>query len=193
MSSKPAVFIDRDGTVNEEMGYINHVSRLRILPGSAGAIRKLNENGIAAVVISNQSGVARGYFPEELVRQVNARMVEILAESGTRLDGIYYCPHHPKGEVEEYRKVCDCRKPKTGLIDRAAEELGLDPARSYVVGDRHADIQIAHNVGAKGILVLTGYGRGAWENDSEGWGVRPHHVCDDLAAAVEWILNDLKK
>lgn len=193
MNKKPAVFIDRDGTINEEMGYINHVSRLRVLPGSADAIRRLNENGVAAVVISNQSGVARGYFPEELVKQVNARLAEILTESGARLDGIYYCPHHPKGEVEEYRKACDCRKPKTGLIDQAVEELGLDLSRSYVVGDRHADIQIAHNAGAKGILVLTGYGRGEWENESEKWEVRPSHVCDDLAAAVDWVLEDLNK
>lgn len=192
MSKKPAVFIDRDGAIIEEVGYINHVSRVVVLPGAAEAIKKLNESGIAAVVISNQSGVARGYFPEDLVRRVNERMTELLSSEGARLDGIYYCPHHTKGEVEEYRKDCTCRKPKTGLIDRAAEELELDPSRSYVVGDRRTDIETARNAGAKGVLVLTGYGRGEWEHESVKWDIQPHRVCENLAAAIDWILEDMQ-
>ncbi len=186
-----AVFIDRDGTLSEEIGYVNHVSRFRLLPRSAEAIKKLNDAGVAAVIITNQAGVARGYFPEERILEVHKRMEELLAEGDAKLDGIYYCPHHPSAGEPPYRADCDCRKPKPGLLLRAAKELDLDIESSYMIGDKFSDVELAHNAGCKGILTLTGYGRGEWEYNREEAGVTPDFVAEDLLEAVEWILKDL--
>ncbi|HOX29274.1 MAG TPA: HAD family hydrolase [bacterium] len=189
--SKRAVFMDRDGTISDEVGYINHVSRFRLLPRTAEAIVRLNSAGVAAVVITNQAGVARGYFPEERIIEVHERMKVLLDEAGARLDGVYYCPHHPRSGEPPYRADCDCRKPKTGLIDRAAAELDIDPGGSYVVGDKFSDVELAHRAGCKGVLVKTGYGRGEWEYNREKTKTVPDHVCEDLLDAVEWILSDM--
>ncbi|MFA7382993.1 MAG: D-glycero-beta-D-manno-heptose 1,7-bisphosphate 7-phosphatase [Desulfurivibrionaceae bacterium] len=188
---RPAVFLDRDGTINEQMGYINHISRFVMLPKSAAAIRLLNGQGIPVVVISNQSGLARGYFPESLLAEVHTKMNEALAEVGAHVDGIYVCPHHPEAMEERFRLACDCRKPKPGLFLQAAADLGLDLARSYVVGDRWSDLKAAAAVQAKGILVLTGYGRGDYEYIGPVQSVQPSYVADDLYAAVQWIVQDM--
>jgi len=188
---RPAVFLDRDGTINEQMGYINHISRFVMLPRAAAAIRLLNEQGIPAVVVSNQSGLARGYFPESLIGEVHAKMNAALAEAGAHVDGIFYCPHHPEAKEERFRLDCDCRKPKPGLFLQAARELDLDLARSYVVGDRWSDLKAAAVVQAKGVLVLTGYGRGDYEYIGPAQQVQPTHVADDLYAAVQWIVQDM--
>src|SRR5881409_4350793 len=134
VAGRPAVFIDRDGTLTEEVGYVNHPQRLRLLPRSAEAIRRLNERGIAAVVVTNQAGVARGYFSEEVLHAVNAALVSRLKDEGAHLDGIYVCSHHPTEGEPPYRMVCECRKPKPGLLLRAASELGLDLSGSTLVG-----------------------------------------------------------
>ena len=188
---KPAVFLDRDGTINEQMGYINHIDRFHLLPGAAEAIRRLNLARIPVAVVTNQSGLARGYFPESLLIEVHRRMVAELARADAHVDGIYICPHHPEAKEERFRVECDCRKPKIGLFVRAARELGIDLARSYVVGDRWSDLKAAAACGAKGILVLTGYGRGDYEYIGPQQQIKPHHVAEDLAAAVDWILADL--
>lgn len=184
-----AVFLDRDGTLNEEMGYINHLSRLRLLPGAAQAVRLLNEAGWPAVVVSNQSGVARGYFPPRLLFEVEARLTAELAEEGARLEAFYYCLHHPQAALAAYRRECECRKPRPGLLLEAARELGLDLARSWLIGDRLLDIETAHQAGAKGILVLTGYGRGEREYLLPHSGVKPDHVAGDVLEAVQWLLR----
>lgn len=194
MTSEPcraAVFLDRDGTINEQMGYINHISRFHLLPRVAGAIQRLNEHQVPTVVITNQSGLARGYFPAELLDQVHALMVDELAAGNARVDGIYVCPHHPEAKEERYRRSCDCRKPKAGLLMRAASEHGLDLSRSYVVGDRWSDLEAAARIGAKGVLVLTGYGRGDFEYIGPSKSLQPHYVAEDLVDAVDWILADL--
>ncbi|NOQ47532.1 MAG: HAD-IIIA family hydrolase, partial [Desulfobulbaceae bacterium] len=121
-AKRPAVFLDRDGTINEQMGYINHISRFKMLPGSIEAIKQLNDHGISVVVVTNQSGLARGYFPAALLDQVHAEMNRLLAEKGAHIDGLYICPHHPEAKKEEYRQTCNCRKPKTGLLEQAARE-----------------------------------------------------------------------
>ena len=193
MNNKPAVFLDRDGTINEQMGYINHVTRFQMLPRAVQAIRLLNDKDIPVVVVSNQSGLARGYFPKKVLDEVHGKMNEALIEEGAHVDGIYYCPHHPEAKEEEYRKACDCRKPKTGLFKQAAAELDLDLVRSYVVGDRFSDLKAAANCGATGILVLTGYGRGDLEYVGPELDIKPDHVAEDLSAAVMWILSDMKK
>ena len=125
---RPAVFLDRDGTINEQMGYINHLSRFRLLPGVVEAIRLLNAQQVPVVVVTNQSGLARGYFPRTLLDEVHATMKGLLAEQGAWLDGLYVCPHHPEAKEEQYRKNCNCRKPRTGLLEQAAAELNLDLA-----------------------------------------------------------------
>ena len=186
---RPAVFLDRDGTINEQMGYINHISRFQLLPGVAEAIRRLNEADIPVVVVTNQSGLARGYFPEELLVAVHEKMERLLAEQGAHVDGIYICPHHPEAKNEKYRLACNCRKPGTGLLVRAAEEKDLDLARSFVVGDRWSDLKSAVACGATPVLVLTGYGRGDAQYIGPGQEVQPAFVGVDLAAAVRWIIE----
>lgn len=188
MALRPALFIDRDGTLTEEVGYVNHPKRLRLLPRSAQAIRRLNESGIAAVVVTNQAGVARGYFSEEVLAAVNAALVAQLKEEGAHLDGIYVCIHHPTEGEPPYRVVCDCRKPKPGLLQRAAADHGLDLSRSTLVGDKPSDLVAARAVGAGGVLVLTGYGLGEWEYRRQSFGVAPDHVAEDLFDAVEWVI-----
>lgn len=192
-SLRPAVFLDRDGTINEQMGYINHISRFQLLPGVAEAIRRLNEANIPVVVVTNQSGLARGYFPEELLSAVHEKMELLLAEHGAHVDGIYICPHHPEAKKEKYRLACNCRKPKTGLLLQAAEELGLDLGRSFVVGDRWSDLKTAAGCGATSVLVLTGYGRGDAQYIGPGQEVQPTFVGLDLAEAVQWILRAVIK
>ena len=188
---RPAVFLDRDGTINEQMGYINHISRFVMLPRAATGIRLLNEQGIPVVVVSNQSGLARGYFPESLIKEVHVKMNRVLAEAGAHVDGIYICPHHPEAKEERFRLACDCRKPKAGLFLQAAADLDLDLARSYVVGDRWSDLKAAATVQAKGVLVLTGYGRGDYEYIVPAQQVQPTYVAEDLYAAVQWIVQDM--
>jgi D-glycero-D-manno-heptose 1,7-bisphosphate phosphatase len=188
---RPALFIDRDGTINEEMGYINHPSRFVLLPGVAEAIRLLNEREILAIVLSNQSGVARGYFPIDLVHEINDLMKRRLGKSGARVDGIFFCPHHPKGIVREYALDCDCRKPEAGLIYQACAEFEIDLTRSFVVGDRVRDIEMAQNAGLEGIMVKTGYGRGEMDYILPQREMEPDHVAEGLPDAVRWVLGEL--
>lgn len=187
--SRPAVFMDRDGTLTEEVGYVNHPRRLRLLPRSAQAIRRLNEAGIAAVVVTNQAGIARGYFSEEVLQAVNAALVAQLKDEGAHLDGIYVCTHHPTEGAPPYRLDCACRKPRPGLLRRAAAEHGLDLRRSAVVGDRPSDLIAARATGAAGVLVLTGYGLGEWEYRRTTFPVAPDHVAEDLLDAVDWLIQ----
>ncbi len=182
--SKVAVFLDRDGTINEQMGYINHLSRFVLLPQTIPAVRRFNQAGLKVVVVTNQSGAVRGYFPVSLVAEVHAHLKNLLTAGGAHLDGIYTCLHGPD-------EGCACRKPQPGLIHQAARELDLDLARSYLVGDRLLDIQTAARAGVKGILVLTGYGRGEYEYLSPTSQVKPVYVAADLLDAAEWIIKDL--
>jgi D-glycero-D-manno-heptose 1,7-bisphosphate phosphatase len=178
----PAVFLDRDGTIAEEVGYLNHVSRFRILPHVAESIRRLNDAALPVVVVTNQSGVGRGYFPDSLVQTVHELMSQQLAAAGAHLDAIYYCPHTSA-------EGCDCRKPKTGMLERAAREHAIDLQASFVVGDRYGDIELARHAGAKGILVRTGYGEGEYLWNAPKWPIQPDFVAADLADAVHWILR----
>lgn len=189
MPGAAAVFIDRDGTLTEEVGYVNHPKRLRLLPRSAEAIRRLNRARLKAVMVTNQTGVARGYFSEEILQAVNESLVGQLKAEGAYLDGLYVCKHHPTIGEPPYRAVCDCRKPKPGLLRRAAADLGLDLSRSWTVGDKISDILAGQRAGTGSILVLTGYGLGEWEYRRSLWRTQPDHVAEDLLAAVEWILT----
>ena len=183
---RPAVFIDRDGTISEEVGYINHPSRFRVFPYAAEAIRMLNDNGWLAIVITNQAGVARGYFSEEMISSVHDQLKRELV--GAELDAIYYCAHHPSVGEPPYRVDCDCRKPKTGLIDRAARDFEIDMGASWVIGDRYSDVELARNAGLHSAFVLSGYGRGEWEYKKQAWKVEPDLVCENLLEAVKAIV-----
>lgn len=186
---KPAVFIDRDGTVNEQRGYINHLSRFELLPGVTDAVKLLNKNNFFAIIVTNQSGVARGYYPLSLVHQIHELMTKSLGREGATIDGIFYCPHHPRGIVPEFTADCDCRKPKTGLVHQALKVFDVDMPNSYVVGDRYVDIELAIRLNLKGVLVKTGYGLGEAEYIIPKMPEKPNHVAEDLLHAVKWILN----
>ena len=186
---RPAVFMDRDGTINEEVGYIDHPGRFVLLPQSAEAIRLLNQERFLVIVVSNQSGVARGYFPETLVQEINDYMRSLLEREGAFVDAIYYCPHHPSASVPAYRMICQCRKPSTGLIRLACDHHDIDMDRSFVVGDRLTDIEMARNAGLRGVLVKTGYGMGEIEHLLPHRAVAPDHIAADLLEGVKWILE----
>ena len=189
MGSRPAVFIDRDGTLTEEVGYVNHPKRLRLLARSGEAIRRLNEAGVPAVVVTNQAGIARGYFTEDVLHATSAELHALLAREGARLDGLYICAHHPTAGEPPFRMDCECRKPKPGLLLKAAADLDLDLRRSVMIGDKGSDLEVAPAVGGRSVLVLTGYGRGEWEYRRELLPVTPDHVATDLLDAVEWVLK----
>jgi D-glycero-D-manno-heptose 1,7-bisphosphate phosphatase len=182
---RPAVFLDRDGTIAEEVGYLNHASRFRMFPFVAAAIHRLNDVGLPVIVVTNQSGVGRGYFPESLVHAVNELMTQQLAKAGAKIDAIYYCPHTSS-------ENCNCRKPKTGMLDSAALEPALDLQRSFVVGDRYGDMELARNARARSVLVRTGYGEGELAWHALKWPFQPDFVAEDLTQAADWILRQQK-
>jgi D-glycero-D-manno-heptose 1,7-bisphosphate phosphatase len=184
-----AVFIDRDGTISEEVGYINHPSRFRLFPFAASAIKHLSENDWLAILVTNQAGVARGYFSEDMIQTVHDGMTTDLESNGAKLDAIYYCAHHPSVGEPPYRFECDCRKPKPGLISRAAQDYDIDLNESWMVGDRYSDIELARNAGLKSAFVLSGYGRGEWEHQRASWTEKPDLVAENLLAAVRLIVK----
>jgi D-glycero-D-manno-heptose 1,7-bisphosphate phosphatase len=190
MSGAAAVFLDRDGTMIEDVGYLDHSSRVSFYPWSVAAIRALNLAGLRAVVTTNQSGVARGYFSESRVHEVHAHITSVLAEGRARIDAYYYCPHHPDGTVEGYSQRCECRKPGIDMLARASRDLGIDLHRSFVVGDRWLDVEMAANAGARSVLVKTGVGAAQASAPPEG--LRADFVADNLIAAVSWILGKLR-
>ena len=176
---QPAVFLDRDGTINQDTGYIDSPERLFIIDGAASAIKRLNSKGFRVVVITNQSGVGRGYFTKEAADSVNKKLEEVLKREGAHLDGIYYCPHHPDDN-------CECRKPRIGLLEKAKNDLAIDFKKSYVIGDKGSDIEIAQSIGGKGILVLIGSGK----DEKQKLDHEPSYIATDLKDAVEWIIKD---
>lgn len=178
-----AVFLDRDGTVSLDLpgGYLHKPEDLVLITGAAEAIRRLNELGVKVLIITNQSGVGRGYFKEEDVWKVNTRLEALLAVEGAYIDGIYYCPHHP-GDA------CSCRKPEGGLAIEAAGDHGIDLSRSFVVGDKASDVLLAWGLGARGVLVMTGEGPAELGKMER----KPDHVAPQLKEAVDWIIGELE-
>jgi len=156
--NRGGIFLDRDGTINREVEYLSSPDELELLPGAAEAIRLANELGFKVVIVTNQSGIARGFLTEETLKLIHDRLLAMLASENARIDAIYYCPHHPELGIGKYKTDCPCRKPKTEMADKAIAQFNLAPRESYVIGDRMADIELAHNIGAHAILVKTGYG-----------------------------------
>ena len=193
MGTRKAVFLDRDGTVSREVGYVNHERRLRLLPGSAAAIRKLNDAGLPAVLVTNQAGVARGYFEEPLVHVVHQRLEALLdEEAGACLDGIYFCPHHPDVGQPPWRLDCNCRKPRTGMLEQAARDYNIDLPGSFMVGDHGSDVGAGKNGGLKTIFVKTGHGQEEWDKRRT-WPAQPDLVCPGITEAAAWILEQLDR
>jgi D-glycero-D-manno-heptose 1,7-bisphosphate phosphatase len=188
---RPAIFLDRDGTVTDEVGYINHVSRAKIYPYAAEAVRMLKSTGLPVIIVTNQSGVGRGYFTEEIVSQVHQMVRDTLQAAGTSVDAFYYCPHHPGAVVASYRQECRCRRPGTGMPEEAAERFGIDLGASYVVGDTYRDMQMGFSIGARTVLLMTGYGRGEYEYRRAGWARMPDLIAENLLEAAKLILQDL--
>ena len=176
-----AIFMDRDGTVSEEIGYMYHTHLYKPFPWTGPAIRKINESGIKAILVTNQSGVERGYFPESQVHEVHDILRIELARHNAKLDAIYYCPHHPE-------TGCDCRKPRPGMLLRAQQELGIDLSQSYMIGDKYLDVDLAYAAGTRSVLVMTGYGREEYEKHKH-LPQQPHFVAQNLLEAIESIMS----
>ena len=184
---RPAVFLDRDGTLIEERGYLDRLDLLELFPFTTDAIRLLNRSGFAAVVITNQSAIGRGIIDEPFLRQVHDAMDTRLAAGDGRLDAYYFCPHHPDANLEPYRQVCRCRKPQPGMIEQACRDLQLDPTRSVMVGDRWLDVECGRSAGTRTVLVRTGHG--AFEAERPQDGLRADAILNNLMEAVGWILR----
>jgi D-glycero-D-manno-heptose 1,7-bisphosphate phosphatase len=187
---QPAVFLDRDGTMIYDVGYLGRLKDLRWFPYTVEAVRLLNRAGFLVFVTTNQGGIGLGYYGEPFVLDLHERMGQILAAGGARVDGWFFCPHHPRAEIDALRVDCNCRKPRIGMLQQACERFAVDLERSLVIGDKLADVEMAANAGARGVLVRTGYGEDV---------VRAHggrvpgaaYVAADLMEATSWILGGM--
>ncbi len=186
-----AVFLDRDGTLNVEKGYIRDIADIELYPGAAQAVRLLNDAGMLAILVTNQTGAARGYYTIDHVHGLNRRVADLLMhEAGARLDAVYFCPHYKDGIVPEYTRDCDCRKPLPGMIFQARRDFPeIDLGQSFVIGDKATDITFARNAGCRGILVRTGYGEQVLAGTYQELEVQPEKVCADINEAVAYILQ----
>lgn len=179
-----AIFLDRDGTINEDLNFLSSPEQLVLIDGSAEAIREANDLGLKVIVFTNQSGIARGYFTEEDLHKIHKRLDELLAEKGAKIDAYYYCPHHPSEGNGEYKIECECRKPKDGMLQRASRERNIDLKNSFVIGDRCIDIQAGKTAGATTILVLTGYGKEEYEKCKDK-NFEPDFIARNLKEAID--------
>lgn len=189
---KKAVFLDRDGTINKDVGYPRSFSSIEIFSYSYEAIRKLNEAGLLAVIVTNQSGIGRGLIQESELLEIHHKLEASFARHNARIDGIYYCPHYLYSPDPEYRNDCQCRKPNPGMAQKAAEDFNIDTSQSYMVGDKVEDILFGVHIKAKPILCLTGFGQESLPKLEEK-GIRPAFVAKTLLDAVDWILREENK
>lgn len=185
---RPAVFLDRDGTMVHDVGYLSRREDLRWFPWTIDAIRLLNRAGFIVCVTSNQGGIGLGLCTEPFVVATHREMAQVIAASGGRVDGWYYCPHHPRAVTDELRVACNCRKPGPGMIERAAGEFPIDVSRSYVIGDKMADVDLGVGVGATSVLVRTGHGEGELARH-DGRVPGAAFVAATLVDATSWILQ----
>ncbi len=186
----PTVFLDRDGTLIEEVGYLSHLDRIVLYPWSIESVKLLNRAGFKVVVVTNQAGVARGLFDEDFIDEAHRFLDQEFGDGGATIDKFYYCPHHPEASVEAYRCECDCRKPKAGMLWKAAQELQLELSHSFVIGDRLSDLRLGPAVGAKSVLVRTGYGETTARELTDD--VEVAYTAPELMTAVAWILRHSK-
>ena len=184
---RPAVFLDRDGTINEDVGYLSALSHLTLYPWAIDAVRLLNRAGYVVAIVTNQGGIGRKMIAPEFVPVLHDEIARRLAAGGAHVDGWYSCPHHPEALIEELRTPCECRKPNPGMPRQAARELGIDLTRSWVVGDKWLDVQLAERFGGRGVLVRTGWG--TIEEAVRPAGQQVDAICDTLAGAVAHLLD----
>jgi D-glycero-D-manno-heptose 1,7-bisphosphate phosphatase len=196
VAPRPVVFLDRDGTLNVEAGYIREVENLNLIEGAGAAIAKLNQAEVACVLVTNQTGAARGYYPESHINALHERLVKLLAQSGAHLDAIYYCPHLSReegGVVAPYDIACSCRKPGPGLVEQAyLDHPNLSRDLAFVVGDKATDVELAVNCAVKGVLVETGFGKDV-QSGAYQWPVKPDFQASSIVEAAEWILASIRK
>lgn len=195
MKKHRAVFLDRDGTINEEVGYLDDLAKLKIIPAAFEAVRLINAAKMKSVVITNQAGIARGLFSEDFVKTANKYLHAEFLKKKALIDAFYYCPHHPTEGIGSYRKRCGCRKPAPGMLIQAAREMNIDLTRSYIIGDRYNDMEAGKKAGVKGILVKTGFGQSVLQDDGPDKLTaynQPDFIAADILEAVRWILKDSK-
>ncbi len=185
----PTVFLDRDGTINREVEYLSRPEQLELIEGAAKAVRMLNHAGFRIVVVTNQSGVARGLFDENQVRIVNDVLAHMLEQHGAMVDDWYYCPHHPDAGSPPYRQECTCRKPGGGMVKQADRDFPVDFANSFVVGDTMSDMELGLNCGMRSVLVLTGHGKKTLSQADKESISRVSFIADDLLQAARWICS----
>jgi len=183
MGKKRAVFLDRDGTINVEVQYLSDVADFQFIPGVPWALKRLKDAGFLLVVVTNQSGIGRGYYDEAALESIHDHMHADLASYGIAIDACYFCPHHPEHATGEYRQECDCRKPLPGMLQQAAQDLDIDLASSYMIGDKLADVEAGINAGCTSLMVLTGYGSSHVSQLPEGV-----NAYSDLQTAADAIL-----
>lgn len=184
-----AVFLDRDGTINEDVGHITDPGMFKLIPGAVDGMNRLRAAGYILPLITNQAGVGRGLMTEPQLNRVLDAFQDLLKTSGTSVDGVYYCPHHPEEAIGTYKQMCDCRKPAPGMLLRAAEDLNIDVSQSYMIGDHWSDVEAAIAAGCRSILLRTGHGPQEIAKLTDADLERAAYVADDLADAVEWILE----
>jgi D-glycero-D-manno-heptose 1,7-bisphosphate phosphatase len=193
MEKNIAVFLDRDGTINEEVGYMDNLDKLKMIPTAYEAIRLINKSCMKAIVVTNQAGVARGFFTEQFVKQTHEIIQADLLHQNASIDKFYYCPHHPTEGTGIYLQNCNCRKPLPGMLLQAALDLDVELENSYMIGDTYRDMEAATKAGVKGILVKTGYGREELQDvgtNVAGSENKPDFVAEDILEAVKWIMKD---
>jgi D-glycero-D-manno-heptose 1,7-bisphosphate phosphatase len=185
----PTIFIDRDGVLNADAGYINHERRFFVFPYAAQAVRLLNMHGFICVIVSNQTGVGLGFYSEEFMNRLNFRLVSQIEKGGGKIAGVYCCPHDKNSKTETYRLDCDCRKPKTGLLNRAAAELPVDKNRTFFIGDKYSDMQTGFNFGSRTVMVKTGYGLGELKHYYNTWSKKPEFIAENLLEAADIVIR----
>lgn len=187
----PAIFLDRDGTLIEEVGYIDTPDKINLIPLADEAVRLLKRLGYKTIIVSNQSGVARRYFDEGTVQSINRQVLDLFAAKEAHIDAVYYCPHHPKADDENYGKDCECRKPKPGMFLKAANEHNIDLSKSIMIGDKQSDVQAGKSLNMFSILLLTGFGKGEWERmEKEGLESLPDLVAENVYEAALYIKDN---
>ncbi len=188
---KIGIFLDRDGTISEEIDYIDNVEKFSLYSFSPKAIKKLNDLGIKVIIVTNQAGIAKGLYTEKTLHSIHKKMIEQLEKEGAHIDDIYYCPHHSDGKIDAYSIDCECRKPKSGMILQASKKFNFNLKHSFAVGDKIRDIKAGSRLGTRSILVLTGHGKDSLKKINKNKSEKPEFIAENLLEASEIICREI--